>query len=224
MNKTAPNETCGSNTMKQLAPFSIFAVLLAFTMCKTTSSQLQSDEKFGSSQVDSPNTKEFTREKAIALTGLDDKYDDLKEDYILDEYSGMISATLQLVDGTMTKPGTETFVIRNDEEYTSFTQRIYPYILSPTQPQEENEDRLRRKPPIDFATHMLLVLIRNDNPFGEMQLSNVNAETDPMITIVRQKALSDAVRYSAFPLELGAYQAYLVKKEDREFQFVVIEE
>jgi len=208
--------------MKTILSAFVILIFLSFIMCKTKSSQPKSFENQDSLHEDTLKTKWFTIEKATELTGIDDRYDDLKANYILDEYSGMVSSTIRFENGMTSKSSTETFVIRNEADYTNFTERIYPYVLSKPQTREENNDLLRKKPKIDFSKHMLIVLVRNDNPLAEMQLSNINFETDPIIAIVRQKALSDAAKYSAYPLEIGAYNVYLVKKEVKEFQFIIL--
>lgn len=177
------------------------------------------------SQVDTlTKTKYYSIDKAMDLIGMEDRYKELKSNYILDEYSGMVSSTIIFENGTKSTSSTETFVIKNESEYTKFIDRIYKYELSKQQPLIENKDRLRKKPSIDFTKQMLIVLVRNDNPLASMQLRNVKVETDPIIATVTKKELSDAAKYSSYPLDMGSYNAYLVKKEEKEIQFIVITE
>lgn len=210
--------------MKTTLFASVIFVMAIFMACKTQSNTSESKQNTNHLAEDTSEINWFSIDSALAITGFADKYKELKQNYILDEYSGMVSSSILYENGTTSQASTESFVIRNEAEYTSFVGRIYPYVLSKTEPQVENNDRLRKKPGIDFSQHMLIVLVRNDNPLAEIQLSNINLATDPVIAIVRQKALTDAAKYSAYPLGYGAYSAYLVKRQDKEFQFIVVME
>ncbi len=164
------------------------------------------------SQIDTlPKTKFYTIDKAMDLIGNEDKYKELKSNYILDEYTGMVSSTILFENGTKSTSSTETFVIRNEVDYSKFIKRIYKYELSKKHALVENNDKLRKKPDIDFSKHMLIVLIRNDNPFANMQLRNIKIETDPIIATVTKKELNDAATFSAYPLNMGSYNSYLSK-------------
>ncbi len=210
--------------MKTILFASVFFVFATFSTCRRMANKSEIEQNQDSSQEIVTETNWFSIHSALALTGFEDKYKELKKNYFLDEFTGMVSSIIMYDNGTTSQASTESFVIRNDADYTSFVGRIYPYVLSKTEPLVENDDRLRKKPSIDFTQHMLIVLVRNDNPLAEIQLSNINVETDPMIAIVRRKALSDAAKYSAYPMGYGAYSAYLVKRQDKEIQFLEMSE
>lgn len=198
--------------------FTLFILTIILLSCNRTQKQVETVNDTIAQNVDT--TKLFSIDEAFNHLSIADKYEELKKTFIIQEYTGMINSVVKFGDSE-SYASDESFVVTNKAEYESFTNRIYPYVISKTEPQQENDDVLRKKPEIDFNKYDLIVLVRNDNPFAELRISDVNTEVNPALVVVDKRPLSDNAKFSSYPLYIGSYSAYLVNKINKKVQFIV---
>ena len=135
---------------------------------------------------------------------------------IIKEYSGLISASLSLAPGgkmPMKAAEEEQLVIDNQEKYQQFVSRIYPDVVTMTNPAPKSEDPLLQMAPIDFPRERLIVFMAHDGMYGKIELKDIT-EKDGVLTLhgSYSKPTLNELGMSQ-PMGVGRYRAFLLKAD-----------
>ncbi len=151
-----------------------------------------------------------------------------KENIVMQEYKGIILSNFYPIENGFVAKSIfvfdEQLIISNEKEYNDFISKIYPDEVTKTNPAPESNDPLLKKPKIDFNKNMMVVFIRNDGIYGNIELKEIKDEKDSVVFVIDYLPLTEESIYMSqpgFPL-LGVYKAYIIKKIDKEIRFSVI--
>lgn len=156
-----------------------------------------------------PETPEQKAEKAQKISGT-------TSHEIIKEYQGLISASLSLATGgkmPMKAAKEEQLIIDSQEKYQLFVSRIYPDVVTMTNPAPKSEDPLLQMPPIDFPRERLIVFLAHDGMYGKIELKKIT-ENDGVLTLhgSYSKPTLNELGLSQ-PMGVGRYRAFLLKSD-----------
>jgi len=140
---------------------------------------------------------------------------------IVQEFSGLVNGGVRFKNGKTIQPPNETIVIRDNEKYNNFIERIPTKEISMKNPAKPSNDPLLKKPHIDFKNNMMLVCIRHDGIYGEIKLLDIKFYATPVEVSVNFLPLTEESKMWAQPISgIGKYMAFVVKRTDKEIRFV----
>ncbi len=109
-------------------------------------------------------------------------------------------------------------VIRDREGFERFVAMIPKKEISKTQPAPDSDDPLLSKPPINFATHMILVAFRTDTMYVHPVLEKPRRDGDKLVIDLVHPPLGDTAMMNAAH-GIGTYGAVLMPGFAGEVEF-----
>ena len=129
---------------------------------------------------------------------------------ILNSWAGLLS--LPAEPGSFTAPPQDelAWVIRDQAAYDQFVGQIPTKRVQKRQPAPPSEDPLLKKPAVDFAKHMLLVVGRDDMYVGP-KIASVSRNDAGLAVVVELPDPGDSAM-AARVLGMGRYHAVKVER------------
>lgn len=132
---------------------------------------------------------------------------------ILHSWGGSINLRLTDFGAALSTPS----VVKSDAEYATFIGQIPTKRIQMRQPAPDSEDPMLKRPPVDFATQMLLV-VRSGSLHQVPEITEVLDSPDEREVIYTIPAVEN-LEMMAQPSGVGRYAAVLVAKEDGAVRF-----
>lgn len=111
------------------------------------------------------------------------------------------------IDVDPAQPSMQVSIVRDDASYDALVARLPTHRVQMKQPAPPSDDPLRGRPPIDFATEMLVVVVRTD-ALEPPEVGGVTVDGDRLRVHVAAPTPPPAAR----PIDVGGYVALRVPR------------